>query len=109
MHHFPAVVAPEHARHLPTGQKLHILEVFDRRASKWSAIQWLAHQRGIDVKRICAIGDEINDLPMIAQAGLGVAMGNAIGAVKAAAGRRTLPNDQAGVAHALRQVLSGAW
>lgn len=109
MHHFPAVVAPEHARRWPDGQKLHILEVFDRRASKWSAIQWLAAQHDIQPGRICAIGDEINDLPMISQAGLGIAMGNAVGSVKAAAKRETLHHDDDGVAHAIDRILSGAW
>jgi hydroxymethylpyrimidine pyrophosphatase-like HAD family hydrolase len=109
MHHFPAVLEPEHAARLPEGQKLHILEVFDRSASKWSAIQWLAQRRGIQPERICAIGDEINDLPMIRSAGLGVAMGNAVPAVAAAAGRRTASNDEDGVAHAIHNVLSERW
>lgn len=109
MHHFPAVLSPEHAAGLPAGQKLHILEVFDKRANKWSAIQWLAGAHGVALERICAIGDEINDLSMISQAGLGVAMGNAVGPVKAAAGRHTLANDDHGVAHAIGCVLSGEW
>jgi hydroxymethylpyrimidine pyrophosphatase-like HAD family hydrolase len=109
MHHFPAVVAPEHARALPTGERLHILEVFAKDASKWSAIQWLAARHGVARERICAIGDEINDLPMISQAGLGIAMGNAVEAVKKAAARRTLRHDEHGVAHAIEQVLAGRW
>jgi hydroxymethylpyrimidine pyrophosphatase-like HAD family hydrolase len=109
MHHFPAVVAPEHARHLPTGEKLHILEVFSKEASKWSAIQWLAARHGTPRERICAIGDEINDLPMISRAGLGIAMGNAVDAVKRAAARHTLRHDEHGVAHAIEHILAGRW
>jgi 5-amino-6-(5-phospho-D-ribitylamino)uracil phosphatase len=109
MHHFAAVVAPEHATHLPTGERLHILEVFDRRASKWSAVQWLAARDGIPADRICAIGDEINDLPMIAGAGLGIAMGNAVESIRSVAQRHTLSNDDDGVAHAIEQVLTGTW
>lgn len=109
MHHFPAVVGPQHADRIPPGQKLHILEVFDRDASKWSAIRWLADRDGIRPERICAIGDEINDLPMISGAGLGVAMGNAIPGVKSAAGRQTLSNDEDGVAYAIGKVLGGEW
>jgi 5-amino-6-(5-phospho-D-ribitylamino)uracil phosphatase len=109
MHHFPAVVAPEHARELPTGERLHILEVFAKEASKWSAIQWLAAGHGIPRERVCAIGDEINDLPMIAQAGLGIAMGNAVEAVKKAAARQTLRHDEHGVAHAIEHILAGRW
>jgi 5-amino-6-(5-phospho-D-ribitylamino)uracil phosphatase len=109
MHHFPAVLSPEHAAKLPAGQKPHILEVFDKQANKWSAIRWLAVEQGVPPDRICAIGDEINDLSMISQAGLGVAMGNAIGPVKAAAGRETLGNNEDGVAHAIGCVLGGEW
>jgi len=109
MHHFPAVLEPEHAAKLPEGQRLHILEVFDREASKWSAIRWLADQRTVPASRICAIGDEVNDLPMIRGAGLGVAMGNAVPAIRDAATRHTLGHDEDGVAHAIRNILSGAW
>jgi hydroxymethylpyrimidine pyrophosphatase-like HAD family hydrolase len=109
MHHFPAVVAPEHARQLPSGERLHILEVFAREASKWSAIQWLAARHAIPAGRICAIGDEINDLPMIARAGLGIAMGNAVEPVRKAAARQTLGNDEDGVAYAIERVLGGMW
>ncbi len=109
MHHFPAVVAPEHARNLPDGQSLHILEAFDRDADKWSAIRVVAAARSISGAQVVAIGDEINDVRMIREAGLGVAMGNAIAAVRDAARRQTLRNDEDGVAHAVENVLSGAW
>ncbi len=109
MHHFPAVLEPEHEARIPEGQKLHILEVFDRTASKWSAIQWLAERKGIAASRIAAIGDEINDLPMIRAAGLGVAMGNAVPVVRAAAQRHTVSNDEHGVAHAITNILDDMW
>jgi 5-amino-6-(5-phospho-D-ribitylamino)uracil phosphatase len=109
MHHFGAVVADEHARSLPDGQRLHILEVFSPTASKWSGIQWLASRHDVPLQRVVAIGDEINDLPMISRAGLGVAMANAVQSVKSAAGRETLGNDEDGVAHAIYRVLDGEW
>jgi 5-amino-6-(5-phospho-D-ribitylamino)uracil phosphatase len=109
MHHFGAVVAPEQASHLPSGEQLHILEVFDSRAHKWSAIEWLAAREGITQHRICAIGDQINDVSMIAGAALGIAMANAIPAVKAVARRQTLSNREDGVAFAIERVLSGEW
>ena len=49
-------------------------------------------------EEMIAVGDQLNDLPMIAYAGLGVAMGNAVDAVKAAAGYVTDDNDHEGVA-----------
>lgn len=109
VHHFPAVVAPEHASRTADGQMLHVLELFDPRGNKWSALQVLAGKLGIDAARIAAVGDEINDLTMIEGAGLGVAMGNAVPAVKAAAKRETKSNAESGVAHAIENMLSGAW
>lgn len=109
MHNFPAVVAPEATGSLPEGQRPHILEVFDSDASKWSAIRWLADREGIAPERIAAIGDQVNDVSMIAGAGLGVAMGNAVESVRAAAVRHTLSNAEDGVAHAVRMMLDGRW
>lgn len=116
MHHFPAVVAPENVRELgkagaggEIGESIHVLEVFDCRATKWAAIQWLAAERGVPEARIGAIGDEINDVSMIRGAGLGVAMGNAVPEVQAAARRRTRSNDDDGVAWAIGRILSGEW
>jgi 5-amino-6-(5-phospho-D-ribitylamino)uracil phosphatase len=55
--------------------------------TKWSAIRYLAAHWGIVDAEICAVGDDVNDIPMIRAAGLGVAMGNAVPEVKAAAAR----------------------
>jgi 5-amino-6-(5-phospho-D-ribitylamino)uracil phosphatase len=54
---------------------------------KWSGILRLAGQWNIRPEAICAVGDDVNDIPMIRAAGLGIAMGNAQPEVKAAAGR----------------------
>lgn len=109
MHHFPAVVAPEHARTITAGRCLHVLEVFRHDANKWSAIQWIAARESIEPSRIAAIGDQVNDLHMIEGAGLGIAMGNAVPSVKKLAGRETASNDQDGVAEAVERILAGAW
>ncbi|MCW5775214.1 MAG: HAD hydrolase family protein [Phycisphaeraceae bacterium] len=105
-HNFPAVVDAEKATDT---NAVHILELFDARADKWSAIRHVAGERGIDASRICAIGDQVNDLTMIRGAGLGVAMGNAIPDVRAAAGRITRSNGEDGVAWAVERVLGGEW
>lgn len=103
-HNFPAVVEAD-----KDADSVHILELFDARADKWSAIRHLAAERGVDAARICAIGDQVNDVSMIEQAGLGIAMGNAIEPVRKAAKRHTKRNDEDGVAHAIEQVLGGHW
>lgn len=109
IHNFPAVVAPEHARAVGKGESLNILEIFDRDATKWSAISHLAGEWSIRASEVIAVGDEINDISMIEGAGLGIAMGNAIPATKAAAKRVTLTNAECGVAHAIDRVLAGEW
>ncbi|MBL8886675.1 MAG: HAD hydrolase family protein [Phycisphaerales bacterium] len=109
IHNFPAVVAPEHAQGVEKGESLNILEIFDRDATKWSAISYLAREWDIPAAEIIAIGDEINDVSMIEGAGLGIAMGNAIPATKAIANRVTLSNAECGVAHAIDRVLGGEW
>ena len=49
-----------------------------------------------------SFGDGLNDLTMIKEAGIGVAMSNACPEVLAAANYTTLSNDEDGVAAALR-------
>jgi len=53
--------------------------------SKAGAIKILAEKFGVDNAEILAIGDSENDLAMITSVGCGVAMGNAVDAVKSAA------------------------
>ena len=55
--------------------------------TKWSAIRRLANGWAVADEAICAVGDDVNDVPMIRAAGLGVAMGNAVPEVKRAADR----------------------
>ena len=62
-----------------------ILEVVSPRAGKWAGIEWVCKQEGIDPRDVMAIGDDHNDAEMIEHAGLGIAMGNAVEAVKAVA------------------------
>lgn len=103
LHDFPAVVSRGEPR------TVHILEAFDARASKWGAIEALCARTGVDPARTAAIGDEVNDVPMIRGAGLGVAMGNAIDAVKQAADRHAPSHAEAGVAFAIERILGGEW
>jgi hydroxymethylpyrimidine pyrophosphatase-like HAD family hydrolase len=75
-----------------------VLEIFDPAVNKWEGVLHIARRHGIEPAQIVAIGDDINDLPMIVNAGLGVAMGNARSEVKAAAGRVIGSNREDGLA-----------
>jgi hydroxymethylpyrimidine pyrophosphatase-like HAD family hydrolase len=109
VHHFPAVVSRDLAPKNDDGQTLHVLEVFDPGATKWSAVSHLARTLAIAPEHVAAIGDEINDVSMLSHAGLGIAMANAVPDARAAARRHTLSNDEHGVAHAIDRILQGAW
>lgn len=109
VHDFPAVVAPDDACGTGTHDPMHVLELFDARATKWAGITHLAAAWDIAPERIAAIGDQINDLSMIKGAGLGIAMSNAIPALKDAAERHAPTNEEDGVAYAVERVLSGEW
>ncbi|MDB5353026.1 MAG: HAD-superfamily hydrolase, subfamily [Planctomycetota bacterium] len=80
-------------------------EVLRHDASKWSAVMHLADLWGIHASEICAIGDDMNDLPMITGAGFGVAMAHANESVRRAADHVTLGNDQDGVAEVIERYL----
>jgi Cof subfamily protein (haloacid dehalogenase superfamily) len=80
-------------------------EVLRRDASKWSGILHLAALWEVDPAEICAVGDDMNDIPMLRGAGLGVAMGHAPAAVRAAADHVTADHDNDGVARLVDHVL----
>jgi Cof subfamily protein (haloacid dehalogenase superfamily) len=83
----------------------YILEILHPLASKWYALDRFARQEGIAPEEIVAIGDDHNDLDMIRHAGLGIAMGNAITAVKLAADYVTESNAQDGLVRALEHFI----
>lgn len=109
LQHFRGVLLPKERRDGTGVETVHIVELFHEHADKWMALQRLARRRGVPESRIAAIGDQHNDLTMIRNAGLGIAMGNAAGEVVKVAKKRTLSSDEAGVAHALRNILDGTW
>ncbi len=74
-----------------------LCEISPAGASKWSAIRRLARGWGIDDGSICAVGDDVNDIDMIRSSGLGVAMDNALPAVKEAADRIAPGHDHDGL------------
>jgi Cof subfamily protein (haloacid dehalogenase superfamily) len=79
------------------------LEILHPEAGKGRALATLAAHLGVAPERIMAIGDQENDLVMLEFAGVAVAMGNAIDAVKAVADHVTTSNNEDGVAVAIER------
>ncbi len=109
LHSIPAVAPAQVQQSMSPGEPAHIMELFDAHASKWAAVSHLAGQWGIDPRTLAAIGDEVNDVEIIANAGLGIAMANAVPGVREAAKRHTRSNDEDGVAWAVEKMLGGEW
>ena len=74
-------------------------------AGKLLAIRSVQQQLGLKDEEIAVFGDDLNDLEMISAYPVSVAMGNAVEEVKSAAKYVTLPNDEGGIAHALKNIL----
>jgi len=83
----------------------HILEFLSPRSGKWSALRSVAARHGIAPEEIAAVGDDHNDVEMIREAGLGIAMGNAVEDARAAANVVVRSNAEGGVVGAIERVL----
>jgi len=59
--------------------------IMNRAATKWNAIQAVAERFGIPTEQIAAFGDDFNDVEMLRNSGIGVAMSNALDECKAVA------------------------
>ncbi|MGG4490399.1 Cof-type HAD-IIB family hydrolase [Metabacillus idriensis] len=79
------------------------LEVNAIGINKAKGIEKVCGLLGITMENVLACGDSMNDLAMIKEAGIGVAMGNAQDIVKEAADWVTLSNDEDGVAEAIKK------
>ena len=93
-----------HNIHVPA-QRVQVLEVFDPSVNKWEGIMHVARAHGIEAWQVIAIGDDVNDIHMIANAGLGVAMGNAREEIKAIARRVIGTNHEEGLAQFLEELV----
>ncbi|WP_219835893.1 Cof-type HAD-IIB family hydrolase [Paenibacillus sp. R14(2021)] len=84
------------------------LELNPEGVSKAAAIREVCSLLGIEMAQVAAMGDSLNDIAMIREAGLGVAMGNAQDAVKEAADVVNVTNEEDAVARLLQDyVLKG--
>ena len=89
-----------------TFSKANYLEVLPAGVNKAKALATLTKSLGMELTEVGAIGDAPNDLEMLREVGLPIAMGNAVPEVKAVANWVVVTNDEAGVAEAVQRLLN---
>jgi hydroxymethylpyrimidine pyrophosphatase-like HAD family hydrolase len=92
----------------PPGAPYWCLEAMSPRAGKGNALLVLAERLKVKPEETAAVGDDVNDIDMIEKAGVGIAMGNAVEAVKEAADFIVGANGDDGLAEAIERLLSNA-
>ena len=81
------------------------LEIGNKNATKWSSIEEICKILGINKNEVAAIGDAHNDIPMVSNAELGFAMGNAKEELKEIADIIVANNESSGVLEAVNYIL----
>ncbi|HSL33566.1 MAG TPA: Cof-type HAD-IIB family hydrolase [Candidatus Limnocylindrales bacterium] len=81
------------------------LEFLRPGVSKGAAVRWLARRAGVPLANVLAIGDQFNDLEMIATAGHGAAMPHAPAPVRSAARYVAEPLDDEGAARLIEDLV----
>lgn len=87
------------------GAPSEIIEIVRRDTHKANGLKQVAQYLNISPERMIAFGDEENDLEMLEEATVGVAMGNARDSVKKVANFITTTNDEEGIAAFLENYL----
>lgn len=82
-----------------------LIEVMNKNTNKGYAVKVMADDLGISQDEIMSIGNELNDIPMLEQAGFAVAMANAREELKVHADFITKSNLQSGVGYAIEKLL----
>ena len=80
-------------------------EVSSKNVDKWYAIEEIMKRENIKQEEVMSFGDNNNDILMIKNAGLGIAMGHSNNEVKKVADVITATNDEEGVAKVLEELI----
>ena len=80
-------------------------EVSSKNVDKWCAIEEVMKLENIQQTEVMSFGDNNNDINMIKNAGMGIAMGHSNEQVKKVADFITETNDEDGVAKALESII----
>jgi Cof subfamily protein (haloacid dehalogenase superfamily) len=89
------------------GRDLSIIDVLNTGCSKGHALKRWANHRGITPKQVMAVGDNYNDIEMLAFAGHPFIMGNASEELRTYGWKLTRSNAESGVSAAVEHVLRG--
>lgn len=81
------------------------LEIGNENATKWSSIEEICEILGINKNEVAATGDAHNDIPMVSNAELGFAMGNAKEELKEVADVIVADNESSGILEAVNYIL----
>jgi Cof subfamily protein (haloacid dehalogenase superfamily) len=88
-----------------TFSKTNYLEILPTGVNKAKALAVLTEALGHNLSQVAAIGDAANDLEMLSEVGLAIAMGNASSEVKLIAEWVVSTNDEGGVAQAVQWLI----
>ena len=80
-------------------------EITNKNVNKWSAIEFLLEKLNINKEEVLTIGDNMNDLEMIQNAGLGIVMGNSNPKMKEIAKEIVSDNNSEGVLEAFNKFI----
>jgi Cof subfamily protein (haloacid dehalogenase superfamily) len=80
------------------------MDILPMGGSKAEGIKKMIAKLGFDISDVYAFGDGLNDIEMIDSVGTGVAMGNAVQAVKDHADLITKPVDEDGIFYGLKEL-----
>jgi len=84
-----------------------LVQIAHSDCNKLSAVQYVLRRERMALEQLIAFGDDYNDIPLVREAGCGVAMGNATDQIKEVADHITSTNDQDGVGEFLVGILRG--
>ena len=90
-----------------TQSKKRFVEIINTEVDKGKAIEILTRKFGKELDKTMAIGDSLNDIPMLLKAGLGVCVKNARPQAKEACNVEVASNDDAGVGEAIYRYVLG--
>lgn len=86
----------------------HYYEMLPKGATKGDAMLELARQLGIDPKKTIGVGDNENDITLVTMSGIGVAVANAMPAVRSAADYITVDNNHSALAAVIEGLENGS-